>query len=527
MIAFRAGRHARRTPFGLGTLLATAVVFVGLFAATDVDHAAALVPVKAYTAAGNKIVDPHGAVFVPRGVDRPSLEWSCTGQALDGAPGIPASDFATMRRTWNANTVRLPLNEVSWLSDSGAQVAPGHACPGYRQTLVDAVDQAQAAGLVVILDLHWSDGGDTKSTAIGQQCMADSDSLTFWQQVAQQFRNDSGVWFELYNEPHDIPWQVWRDGGMITCGGRTFEAAGMQQMLDRIRSTGANNIVLAGGDDWAYDLSGVSAWQLDGANVGYATHPYESVAGANAAGWQSSFGWLASTAPVVATEFGGSECQPDGFDASLLNFLRQHGDGYTAWAWWAGGCSFPSLLSDAGAHCAAGAGCAVQADLKLRAPAGPPLMMHPALHSSSKATGRFNFAGGTSGWSSAWGGSTVAAGAVSGSAQPSLVVSVPAGTAAVVDRGSLTGVKAGGLVSFHVWLPPSARSGADVVTATPWLFDRSWSVRKGTGDPLQSGWNTVVLEVPADVTAGTAQGIGLQFDTAVPEHGIAVDSVSW
>src|SRR6185436_9003146 len=58
-----------------------------------------------------------------------------------------------------------------------------------------------AAGLVVILDLHWSAAdGDGPS---GQRQMADADhGPRFWRSVAARFRDRRRVMFDLYNEPH-------------------------------------------------------------------------------------------------------------------------------------------------------------------------------------------------------------------------------------------------------------------------------------------------------------------------------------
>lgn len=73
---------------------------------------------------------------------------------------------------WFMNAVRIPLNETSWnandssvvtctyTSSSGATstISPDPA-GNYRTTLDTAVSDATAAGLYVILDLHWSAPG--------------------------------------------------------------------------------------------------------------------------------------------------------------------------------------------------------------------------------------------------------------------------------------------------------------------------------------------------------------------------------
>jgi hypothetical protein len=101
--------------------------------------------------------------------------------------------------------------------------------------------------------------------------MPDANSVTFWSEVAARYRDDGRVMFELYNEPHDVSWSVWKSGGAASDG---FQAVGMQQLHDTVRATGAQNLVIIGGLDWAYDLSGVPANRIDGYNIAYATHPY-------------------------------------------------------------------------------------------------------------------------------------------------------------------------------------------------------------------------------------------------------------
>ena len=327
--------------------------------------AATLSAASGFSVVGNVIEDAGGHPWFAHGLDRPSLEWACAGQHADGGPaGIPASDFTTMAGAWHANTVRLALNQDYWLSATGTQVAAAENCPGYIDTVRSVVASAESAGLVVILDLHWSDEGNPLNPSVGQKCMADQDSLAFWKSVAATYGSDSHVMFELYNEPHDIPWSVWRDGGTVACNdGVTYTAVGMQQMVDAIRGAGAPNVVVAGGNGWAYDLSGVvGVGALTGGNVAYATHPYENSAGDTPAAWDRAFGSLAAHAPVIATEFGTTTCSVDAYDSDILSYFRSHGVSYTMWAWYVGGCAFPSVISDASGTCTLG-GCTTQQDL--------------------------------------------------------------------------------------------------------------------------------------------------------------------
>lgn len=293
-----------------------------------------------YLVRGNRILGPNGRPFLVHGVDRPSLEWA------PGGVNLSLADFQHMA-AWGANTVRIPLDQDFWLAT---------ACryqPSYRSRVRQVVAWAEQAGIqVVILDLHWSDRGADQGPVCtvppGQQPMADPNSLVFWRQVAQDFRGDPRVWFELYNEPHDIPWSTWRGGGLVTGHGQpTWRAVGMQQLYAAVRGSGARNIVLAGGLNWAGSLAGgLPADQLTGYNIAYTVHSYYRSGSTDpVATWQREFGFAAANYPLVATEFGTFNCTAT-YVANFIAYAQGLGMGWTAWAWYPGGCGFPSLIAN-------------------------------------------------------------------------------------------------------------------------------------------------------------------------------------
>jgi endoglucanase len=308
---------------------------------------------------GNTIYDATGAPHRFHGVDRTSLEWSPQGQYL------AASDYTAIA-SWKANAVRVPLDQDFWLSASPIYDA------GYAGVIDQQVTSARAAGLDVILDLHWSDKGEMSSastgtlgTLPGQQRMPDANSVTLWQEVATKYAGNGHVIFELYNEPHDVTWSVWLNGGDTGAdgaGGATFTAVGMQKLYDTVRATGAENLVLIGGLDWAYDLSGVPTNRVQGHNIGYVSHVYHHNTGHDATDWPTSWGFLTATDPVVLTEFGPFSNQSSevncGLDyaTSLLDYADSKSVSWTSWAWWVYApngtdngsdyCDYPSLLMD-------------------------------------------------------------------------------------------------------------------------------------------------------------------------------------
>lgn len=284
---------------------------------------------------GNQIVNDRGAVIRLKGVVRPSLEWNVQGQNLS------ASDIALMRG-WGANVIRLDLDQQFWLASADRTVT------GSYKQIVDAMIQiAIQNGMAVILDLHWT-------TTSGQTPMADLDSPKFWTDVATTYASFGTVLFELYNEPNSISQQVWLQGDGVSY-------SGYQQLYDAVRQTGAQNICIVGGLDYAYQLDFVStSFGVKGSNIVYCSHPYNSKGqpGYTGAGgpFASNFAGILGTYPLIFTEFGGNlttTYDDAGLYQSIVDYANQNGIHYTAFAWWSVAnnsdptqADFPILIGD-------------------------------------------------------------------------------------------------------------------------------------------------------------------------------------
>jgi endoglucanase len=336
-----------------------------------------------YYVNGNTVCTSDGRAHLFHGVDRPSLEWNPAGENLS------RGDFALMG-SWNANVVRIALNQDFWLPGSSLYDA------SYSFTVDTAIAWAEMAGMDVILDLHWSDQGvlgSCQPAAGCQQLMPDANSQTFWSEVAARYMNDGRVIFELYNEPHDVSWSVWNAGGDTGAG---WQAVGMQTLYNTVRATGANNLVLIGGLNWAYDLSGVPANRIQGYNIMYATHPYGTPDGFTRppSDWNRAWGSLTATDPVVATEFGvlNDTACTTAYDSQVIQYADAHFAGWTAWAWFPGGCTFPAIINDWNGTPAPTGSVVKPALLGYQdPPASPPL-------AGSGPDFGFTFARGTDGW---------------------------------------------------------------------------------------------------------------------------------
>lgn len=293
------------------------------------------------------------------GVNRDSLEWGRASYGGCGGDGHFTDRDFDLIRSWNATVVRLPLSQAGWL---------GRRCDAAQYAgMVDAaVAKVNARGMYAILDLHWSDvegrAPCDSGCPTGQQPMPDADSLVFWRSVARRYANRPGVVFGVYNEPHDVSWACWRDGGckvapsVFTAGPLAFlmpyTAVGMQPLVDAIRAQGARNLVLVGGLDWAYDLSGVvRGYALRGANIAYDTHVY-TLFHSQERDWDAHFGLVTGAYPVVSTEFGSSDCSTAATERLLRYFAApmgrpRHRMSWTIWSWNdPGNCSQPSVIAD-------------------------------------------------------------------------------------------------------------------------------------------------------------------------------------
>jgi endoglucanase len=286
---------------------------------------------------GNHLINGAGRPATLRGVNISGTEWQClSGRAFAG-PSDEASIAAIA--AWQVNTVRIPLNEDCWLGINGA---PGDV-DAYRETMRDYVERLHINGLYAILDLHWNAPGDAKAQS--GQVMADADhSPDFWTSVASYFKDDPAVLFDLYNEPRDISWSCWRDG----CDDSGFRVAGMQQLVNAVRTAGATQPVMVGGLGWASQLG--QAWLQNrpsdpARQMVAAIHIYNQ---RDIGYFNAEIGSVATQFPVVVGEIGEMDCGHGALDA-FLPWADSRGVSYLAWAWYVGDCAdYPSLIADYG-----------------------------------------------------------------------------------------------------------------------------------------------------------------------------------
>ena len=313
---------------------------------------------------GNQIVDSAtGDQFVPHGVNFPGYEYACKQGWNYGEEGTRPAEIASTVAgiaTWNINTVRLPLNQDCWLGDDGLPAGPGRTVAGYRQSVEDFVNALNEAGIVAIVDIHWS--GPDGVVADGLRPMPDNRSPAFWSSVATTFKDNPSVIFDLFNEPHSrwnaddtkvfgLSWDCWANGGCMAPAERDlakvsglswYRTVGMKKLTEVVRATGATQPILLSGTDYANDLRGwlANAPEDDQLIAGF--HNYLEQRCRTETCWDREVAPVAEHVPVLAAEFGQNDCGPPGHMNRFMDWADDHLIGYLAWAWWS--------LPDEGCH---------------------------------------------------------------------------------------------------------------------------------------------------------------------------------
>ncbi|MCW2548859.1 MAG: cellulose-binding family [Mycobacterium sp.] len=272
---------------------------------------------------GSNVLDSSGRIVRFRGIDIDGLQYSNTAN-------VTTSEIA-VAQSWGANFIRLPLAE-NYL------VAGDCSYDSTYLSKVDAmVNSATSAGMFIMLDLHTN--AVTSCAAPKQQFMPDAKAVTFWQTIAARYKNNPLVGFDLYNEPHDVSDTVWRSGGKVTSSGVTYSAVGMQTLYSTVRGTGATNLVFASGVNWATAFPATGG--LTGtSNLIYAAHAYTCPNGLpssgatcttgpdgtiyDPSGLLGSFASIATTAPVMVTEFGFPNKNDGQYIANVLSYASAH-----------------------------------------------------------------------------------------------------------------------------------------------------------------------------------------------------------
>ncbi len=285
---------------------------------------------------GNRIQDASGREVWLQGVNVASMEWTPKGENVLRSVVVAIED-------WKASVIRLPVKDGYWFGRDENQSDGGKA---YRTQVDTVITLAANRGAYVVLDLH-------------NYRAPRPEHIDFWTDAATRYKNHPAVIFDLLNEPHGTTWEIWRNGGYVAerkAGADEdnfltdeekikaklgFHSPGMQKMLETVRDTGARNVVVAGGLDYAYDLSGIlkgfALEEKGGNGIIYASHIYPWKRN-----WQSKMLDVAAHHPILIGEVGADHkkqpweteqnfVQPHTWVPDMLGLIQKHRLNWTGW----------------------------------------------------------------------------------------------------------------------------------------------------------------------------------------------------
>ena len=204
----------------------------------------------------------------------------------------------------------------------------------YRGIVDKVIEKTASCGKYVVLDYHGD--GNAKEVIASSLCEE------FWEIAAVRYKNNPSVIFGIFNEPRGCSWDQWLYGttedNPASYSGNTTHSKGMQHILDQIRSTGAKNVVTAGGINFSADLAAVvNGYALkdpNGNGVIYEAHVYPS----ESLNHEVKIGECAKVYPVYIGELGPVEgddalvtSQDKDFMADLFDFINKYDLSFTAW----------------------------------------------------------------------------------------------------------------------------------------------------------------------------------------------------
>ena len=250
--------------------------------------------------AGNRIVDSSGNSVSLAGM---SLFWSNTGWG--GESFYNASAVQSMRNDWGAKVIRAAMG----VEDPGGYLQD----PSNKAKVESVVQAAIQEGLYVIIDWHSHHAENYESQAI-----------TFFTDMANQFGHLPNVIYEIYNEPlGGVSWS------------QTVKPYA-ENVIDAIRAIDPSNLIIVGSPTWSQDVDVASQNPIIGrANIAYALHFYAETH--TAALRQKALVALNNGIPLFVTEWGSVNAWATGSVAyhsvsEWMQFLCDHKISHCNWA---------------------------------------------------------------------------------------------------------------------------------------------------------------------------------------------------
>ncbi len=262
----------------------------------------------------NKIYDPTGQEFIIKGTNM--FDWEGIG------------NVDSYVNDWGFNTVRIP----NYLLGTYDQAHPEEN--GYRISH-QIVDGFTSQGAVVIFDAHdlpgeYYEGGDFKALK------------DYWRDIAQEFKDNPNVWFNIQNEP----------GTSKAQGEKWINYH--RKIIDIIRGEGAENMIVVDGEGWGQDafsetiIDNANSIMAGNENVMFSVHVYEQW---NTEDISAYFDAIeANNIPIMIGEYGSINNGQDTMLASEIAMLEAQEREIGRIAWSAKADDFNDFTTGNGGH---------------------------------------------------------------------------------------------------------------------------------------------------------------------------------
>jgi len=257
---------------------------------------------------GSKIVNAKGYVVQLKGF-----------ATMGGYPNITQAQIVHFKRDWNITVLRLPLltsdcncpRAICWTINN---IAINAANTPYITSVDSIVKWCRDNHIYVLFD-GWHEGGQGNTSGNFKSTVA------AWSIMAERYKNQDHLLWEIFNEPHGVAWSAW--------------VPMAQQLVDTIRAHNpVSKVVVCGTANWC-QTADVKTLKIARDKIIYSWHPYPSVYGSiGATTWESRFGFIATSgvAPVMNTEWGLSNASDSAnYGTQLIQYMKDKGISWTGW----------------------------------------------------------------------------------------------------------------------------------------------------------------------------------------------------
>lgn len=231
------------------------------------------------TVVGTKLTNKNGYPIQLRGMSSHGIQWY--NQCLTDA------SLDAVANDWGADVFRISM----YIQEGGYETNPTY----YTNLVKTLVNKVTARGMYALIDFHMLTPGDPNYNT--------SRAITFFTEMANTFKNNNNILYEICNEPNgNVSWAAIKNYA--------------NQVIPVIRAIDNDAPIIVGTRAWSsFGLSeGGSAQEIVNSpltfpNILYTFHFY---AKDHRDSYLNQLDWASDKLPIFVTEFGTQEASGDG-----------------------------------------------------------------------------------------------------------------------------------------------------------------------------------------------------------------------